>query len=85
MLLLPGCYLILLWYGMVCFGVHGTVYIEVRDQVEMGDHTFWPNSLDDTFFKKYFTMNSIHDIPETNGSHSQHLDRAFTSRFLEKI
>ena len=29
-------------------------YIEVRDQVEMGGHTFWPFSLNYTFFKKIF-------------------------------
>ena len=29
-------------------------------------------------------MNAIHDIPETNGSHSQHLDPALTSNFLWK-
>ena len=40
-------------------------YIEVREQVEMGGHTFWPFSMITLLSKKYFTMNAIHEIPET--------------------
>ena len=41
-------------------------------------HIFWIT----LFSKQYFTMNAIHEIPETNGYDSQHLD--LTSRFLRK-
>ena len=50
----------------------------------MGGHTLWPYFLNYTFSNKYFTMNEIHDIPETNGYDSQHLDRALKSHFLKK-
>ena len=44
-------------------------------------HIFWIILLS----KKYFTVNAIHEIPETNGYDSQHLDRALTSRFFFNI
>jgi len=36
------------------------------------------------FSKKYFTVNAIHEIPETNGSDSQHLDRALKKKSSQK-
>ena len=43
-------------------------------------HIFWIT----LFSKKYFTMNTIHDIPETNGSHSQPLYRALKQKSSKK-
>ena len=35
-------------------GLRPLQYIEVRDQVEMGGHAFWPFSMNYTSFKKIF-------------------------------